>query len=74
MDSKCELCDHKSQTTFHILNGRPVSLNQGRYTWRHDSVLLRIAMVIHEHSKLTLLDLELQLLRLYQGCTYKERI
>ena len=26
----------------HILNACPVALNQGRYTWRHDSVLQKI--------------------------------
>ena len=29
-------------TTQHILNGCKVALNQGRYTWRHDSVLNRL--------------------------------
>ena len=26
----------------HILNACPVALNQGRYTWRHNSVLQKI--------------------------------
>ena len=33
------LCSCTHVTLGHIKNFRPVSLNQGRYTWRHDSVL-----------------------------------
>ena len=36
---RCPLCNSRSPTALHILNGCPVALNQGRYTWRHDSVL-----------------------------------
>jgi hypothetical protein len=35
---KCELCKNFSNLE-HILNWCPVALNQGRFTWRHDSVL-----------------------------------
>ena len=28
---------------FHILNGCPLILEQGCYSWRHDSVLIKIA-------------------------------
>ena len=38
-DSSCKLCHYSSCTVHHILNCCPASLNQGRYTWRHDSVL-----------------------------------
>ena len=37
--SRCALCNSNHPTVAHILNGCPVALNQGRYTWRHDSVL-----------------------------------
>eukprot|EP01083_Nonionella_stella_P074837 203114_1 len=36
---KCDICPCKTQSTLHILNGCLTSLNSGRYTWRHDSVL-----------------------------------
>ena len=35
----CSLCGSTQPTTLHILNGCPEALNQGHYTWRHDSVL-----------------------------------
>ena len=37
--STCPLCACPQGTLAHIINFCPVSLNQGRYTWRHDSVL-----------------------------------
>ena len=37
--AKCQLCGSPRPTSSHVLNGCPVALNQGRYTWRHDSVL-----------------------------------
>ena len=35
----CPLCSCPQGTLAHIINFCPVSLNQGRMTWRHDSVL-----------------------------------
>ena len=35
----CKLCKNPRPTTAHILSGCSESLIQGRYTWRHDSVL-----------------------------------
>ena len=35
----CPLCTCPQGTLAHIINFCPVSLNQGRLTWRHDSVL-----------------------------------
>ena len=35
----CSLYSSPTATTAHILNGFPEALNQGHYTWRHDSVL-----------------------------------
>ena len=40
--AKCLLCGKPGATTKHILAGCPVALNQHRYTWRHDNVLLEI--------------------------------
>ena len=37
-------------TTAHILNGCPEALNQGRFTWRHDSVLN--GLISHVLSKI----------------------
>ena len=42
LDAKCHLCGSYRPTTAHILNGCPISLEQGRYTWRHDSVPLKL--------------------------------
>ena len=42
-DAKCPLCDNPWPTVQHILNGCPVSLSQGRYTWRHDRALKILA-------------------------------
>ena len=38
VDPACIMCG-KPATLRHILNGCPVALHQGRYTWRHNSVL-----------------------------------
>ena len=35
----CTLCHCTQPTTNHILTGCSIALGQGRYTWRHDSVL-----------------------------------
>ena len=37
--NKCPLCSSPTPTSAHILNGCQEALIQGRYTWRHDSVL-----------------------------------
>ena len=39
VSKSCPLCQSPNATTAHILNGCPEALNQGRFTWRHDSVL-----------------------------------
>ena len=36
----CPLCQHRQCTLHHLLVGCDFALKQGRYTWRHDSVLL----------------------------------
>ena len=37
----CDLCQ-KIQTQLHVFSNCKVALEQGRYTWRHDSILLTI--------------------------------
>ena len=55
-DSKCPLCHSLRPTTAHILNGCPTALDQGRYTWRHDSALKKILqgiiLLLRNDSKL----------------------
>ena len=41
VDPACIMCG-KPATLRHVLNGCPVALHQGRYTWRHNSVLSAI--------------------------------
>ena len=40
--AECPLCGHKKCTLHHILVNCKYALDQGRYTWRHDSVLANI--------------------------------
>ena len=42
----CPLCASPNATLAHITNMCNVALNQGRFTWRHDSVLLEIASIV----------------------------
>ena len=42
MSARCKLCDAPQATALHVLNGCKQALEDGRYTWRHDSVLLKI--------------------------------
>ena len=59
--SQCPLCSTVRPTTAHILNGCFTALNQGRYTWRHDSVLIKISRVFQSllpHSTTLYADLD----------------
>jgi hypothetical protein len=38
----CKICNLGKQTLNHILSSCSISLEEGRYTWRHDSVLQTI--------------------------------
>ena len=49
MDSTCSLCGSHTSTTKHILNACPVALSQGRYSWRHDSILKKILLFLRQH-------------------------
>jgi hypothetical protein len=42
---KCKLCGNR-ETLNHILNSCPVSLEQGRLTWRHNSILIHILKLL----------------------------
>ena len=48
-DNACHLCGHKPESLKHVLNSCQFSLRNGRYGWRHDSVLqyLRDALQAH---------------------------
>ena len=46
----CQLC-HYNQTLGHVVAGCKSSLDQGRYTWRHDSVLSYIANTLSRFCK-----------------------
>ena len=46
---KCALCQATQPTTNHMLTGCPVALDQGRYTWRYDSVLQVIIHGLQQH-------------------------
>jgi len=47
-NNKCALCPGQAHLC-HILSGCPVALKQGRYTWRHDSVLCTIEEPLKKH-------------------------
>lgn len=46
--SACDLCKAHNETLMHTLNNCPVSLEQGRYTWRHNSVLQEMYTTLSE--------------------------
>ena len=50
--NKCHLCD-KNGTTRHILSACKVALSEGRYRYRHDSVLKAIAHAIQQFINFT---------------------
>nr|XP_061825268.1 uncharacterized protein LOC133612115 [Nerophis lumbriciformis] len=42
----CQLCDSQNPSLHHILSGCKVALSQGRYGWRHDRVLRKLAEIL----------------------------
>ena len=48
VNNSCPFCGN-IQTLAHILSNCNVALDQGRFTWRHDSVLMTIITVIRPH-------------------------
>ena len=47
--SKCPLCGYLRSTTKHFLNGCQTALTQGRYTWRHDSILYELVSTLQRN-------------------------
>ena len=45
VSDRCPFCGN-TQTLLHILSNCPTALDQGRYTWRHNSVLSNIIRLI----------------------------
>ena len=48
-NARCPLCKN-NETLCHVLNNCSVSLNQGWYTWRHDSILRHIVQLLQAPS------------------------
>ena len=48
ISQECDLCGDR-ETTGHALSGCKVMLDQGRYTWCHDSILSKISTSMHNH-------------------------
>jgi hypothetical protein len=48
----CKLCGHKLASLIHIISACSVALTQGRFTWRHDSVLNTILQPLSDHIQL----------------------
>jgi len=47
--SKCPLCEDQKCTQMHIFSSCLTALHQGRYTWRHDSVLKCMEHILTKH-------------------------
>ena len=57
---KCYLCD-KKQTQLHVLSNCIVSVNEKRYTWRHNSVLKTLStyiMQLQQHGYELYIDID----------------
>ena len=49
-DTKCALCD-ENETLSHVLSGCKIALATGRYTWRHNQVLQKLAEAVDMSRK-----------------------
>ena len=47
--ARCSLCEHKTCSIHHIIANCKFALNDKRYTWRHDSVLLTMDRFLRPH-------------------------
>ena len=47
LNQSCALCGQR-ETVLHVLNNCPVMLNQGRYTYRHNSILSLLLSKLNE--------------------------
>eukprot|EP00759_Apiculatamorpha_spiralis_P036308 PhF_6_TR36517/c0_g3_i7/m.53788 len=50
VDVKCPICTTHVQTVRHVLSSCTASLNQGRYTHRHDMVLRELCTALARHN------------------------
>lgn len=50
-DPTCPLCEEKPQTLEHVLSPCKTALVNGRYTWRHNSVLDELVRIIKKYMK-----------------------
>ena len=46
--ARCVICDAEKCTLHHVLVNCKFALEQGRYTWRHDSVLINIEKALSD--------------------------
>ena len=51
LDANQDLQARRKETTHHIMNGCKDSLNQQRYTWRHDNILRYIRVCENDDSE-----------------------
>ena len=47
ISDKCKKCNNK-ETLHHVLNACSIALDEGRYTWRHDNILLYLVETIQK--------------------------
>ena len=50
-DPPCPLCNEKPQTLEHVLSSYKTALDNGRYTWRHNSVFDELVRIIRSLMK-----------------------
>lgn len=48
--ANCSLCKNKNTNLQHLLQWCPTSLKQGRFTWRHNSVLNYLVKIMKENN------------------------
>ncbi len=56
LSKACTLCE-RAECLSHVLSSCPYMLEQGRYTWRHDSVLSSIETFIKNEINSTEIDI-----------------
>jgi hypothetical protein len=70
--ASCPLCNAEKCTTHHVLANCPTALEGGRYTWRHDSVLINIehalAGLIAVANKRKVVDAAADCKKSFQAC------
>ena len=56
-NSSCILC-REDQTLGHVIGGCNVALEEKRYNWRHDSILLNIYKIVNSNGLKVFLDID----------------